>query len=266
MQINPASLLLLKKISAKKRAAEERSSVAVDHIDSSSSSETKSHKQRFQDWLSPKPETIQTFPGEKEIFRRGLILVTDTRLVFIDPFERMLKTYMFEHMISVHKQFYQTTTFNRLLCKGLLILSVLVFFIILTVDFLDSSSRGFFLAYIPLFASILIGLKVWNDMKPSYVVHWRMSDNTYEEIRQEPLLSERIKGDTKRAEFMNDFANAINQALSAKAWCQPGTPGKNDEGSSSEDSDQQSANTSKSAKSDQPTSPKLELVTDSYQQ
>ena len=55
-------------------------------------------------------------------------------------------------------------------------------------------------------------------MKPMYVIHWRMRDQTYGEIVQEPWLSERIKGDNKREEFMNELSDAMNQALSAKAW------------------------------------------------
>ena len=102
MQLNPASLLLLKKISAKRRT-ESRSSTVVDHQEPSSDS--RSRAERFQDWLSPKPDAIQSYPGENEILRQGLVLVTDTRLAYIDPFDRMLKTYMFEHMISVHKVF-----------------------------------------------------------------------------------------------------------------------------------------------------------------
>lgn len=213
MKPGRSSFLQLKKLSEKYRAASSATEKRQNEIAKSSS-----RTERLQDWLSPKPEAIQLFAGEKELFRKGLILVTDTRLSYIDPFDRMLKTYMFEHMISVHKQFYRATVFNQRLCKGLLILSVLIFLIILTIDLLDSASSGFFLVYVPLFASIAVGLKAWNDMKPWYVVHWRMRDHTYGEITQMPLLRERLKGDTKREEFMNDLANAMNEALSGKTW------------------------------------------------
>lgn len=213
MQINLPALLLLKRISAKKVAQDD---LAAN--DSQTPTETKSPKTRFTDWLSPKPDVIKLFPGETEIFRQGVVLVTDTRLAYIDPFDRMLKTFMFEHMISLHKHFYRSTVFNRRLCKALLFISLLVFLIIVTIDLLDSKSSGFFLVYLPLLASILLGIKVWNDMKPWYVLHWRMRDNTYGEIVQEPMFRERIRGNNKREVFMNDLANAMNQALSAKAW------------------------------------------------
>jgi len=265
MQINLPALLLLKRISAKK-AAQDNLAANNSHT---SSTETKSRKTRFTDWLSPKPDVIKLFPGETEIFRQGLVLVTDTRLAYIDPFDRMLKTFMFEHMISLHKHFYQSTVFNRRLCKALLFIALLVFLIIVTIDLLDSKSSGFFLVYLPLLASILLGIKVWNDMKPWYVIHWRMRDNTYGEIVQEPMFRERIRGNNKREVFMNDLANAMNQALSAKAWW----PGRNHE------SDQllsgnrhpihdihsdQHTSVSSSGNQEQTKTP-LKLVTDNYQ-
>ncbi len=213
MRMSITSLLFLKNLSAKKAAAD----TGPDENNTATEPD-KSRKERFSDWLSPKPQEIKLFPGESEIFRKGLILVTDTRLAYIDPFDRMLKTYMFEHMISVHKQFYRTTLFNRRFCKGLLFITLLVFLIILTIDLLDSNSKGFFLIYVPLIASIAIGLKVWNDMKPRYSLHWRMRDLTYGEIVIEPLLRERIMGNNKREEFMNELAEAMNQALSGKSW------------------------------------------------
>ncbi len=215
MQPGITSILLLKKLVRSKKS--HSSSAAIASAQKASTS-NKSPKDRFQDWLSPKPEPIQIYPGETEIFRKGLILVTDTRLAYIDPFDRMLKTFMFEHMISVHKQFYRTTVFNRRLCKSILVLSILALVVVSTIDLFDNKSSGFALVYLPLFASIILGVKVWRDMKPWYVIHWRMSDHTYGEISQEPLLSERIAGDNKREEFMTDLANAMNHALSAKVW------------------------------------------------
>jgi len=261
MQINLHSLFLLKKLAGKNRQG--NSSATVDN-QTSTASEKKSRREKFSDWLSPKPEPIRLYPGEKEIFRKGTVLVTDTRLAFIDPFDLMLKTYMFEHMVSLHKQFYRTSIFNRRLCKALLFISLLVFLIIVTIDLLDSKSNGFFLVYLPLLGSIMLGVKVWNDMKPWYVIHWRMRDHTYGEILQEPMFSERIKGDNKREEFMSELASAMNQALSAKAWWpkngvdsefladyrHPGNENHSNTGTS---------NNINSAK------PQLTLVTDSYE-
>lgn len=263
MQINLPSLFSLKKFSRDKR---QRNNSAVANNQQSTPSNKKSRREKFGDWLSPKPEPIHLFPGEKEIFRKGLVLVTDTRLAYIDPFDLMLKTYMFEHMVSMHKQFYRTTIFNRRLCKSLLFISLLVFLVIVTIDLLDSKSSGFFLVYLPLIASILLGIKVWNDMKPWYVIHWRMSDHTYCEIVQEPWLSERIKGDNKREEFMNELADAINQALAARAW-RPGNPIESQfpvdyRHPGNENSNENQSNTSADTAS---VKPPLELVTDNYQ-
>jgi len=265
MQINLPSLLLLNKLSGKNR--EDNSSADASN-QQTTPSDKKSRRERFSNWLSPKPQDIKLFPGEKEIFRKGVVLVTDTRLAYIDPFDLMLKSYMFEHMISLHKQFYTTTIFNRRLCKALLFISLLVFLIIVTIDLLDSKSSSFNLVYLPLIASILLGLKVWSDMKPMYVIHWRMRDQTYGEIVQEPWLSERIKGDNKREEFMNELADAMNQALSAKAWWprngidseftaayrHPGNENSSNANSNSTSGDNSSTSESR-----------LKLVTDNYQ-
>jgi len=265
MQINLPSLFLLNRLSAKNR---QNNSAAVAKNQQTTPSNQKSRKERIVDWLSPKPQDIQLYPGEKEIYRKGMVLVTDTRLAYIDPFDLMLKTYMFEHMVSVHKQFYSTSIFNRRLCKALLFISLLVFLIIVTIDLLDSKSSRFFLVYMPLIASILLGIKVWNDMKPWYVIHWRMRDQTYGEIVQEPWFSERIRGDNKREEFMNELANAMNQALSAKTWW-PGNgvnraleaeyrhPGN-------ENSSHSNSNPGTAGNSGTTESP-LKLVTDNYQ-
>lgn len=219
MLLSSSSFLLLKKLSAKNHA-QKNAELVAKHQEASKELKTgsKSRTQRFQDWLSPKPAAIQSFPGEREIFRKGPFLVTDTRVAYIDPLDRMLKTYMFEHMVSLHKHFYRTTAFNRRLCKGLLALCFLVFFITLAIDLLDNKSSGFILVYLPLIASIVLGIKVWHDMKPWYVIHWRMKDHTYDEILQEPLLTERLKGDSSREVFMTELANAMSQAMSAKSW------------------------------------------------
>ena len=249
--MNLSSLLLLGKISkARKLSNDNRTNTVVKD------KPAKSRTQRLTDWMSSKPAPIKLFPGETELFRKGLVLVTDTRLAYIDPFDRMLKTFMFEHMISTHKQFYRTTDLNRRLCKGLLVLSVLAFLVIFTIDLLDSNSRTFFLVYIPLIAGIFIAIKVWNDMKPRYVIHWRMRDLSYGEIVQEPLLSERMMGNRQREVFMNNLADAMNQALSAKGWWPGAQPRKSD----------LSDDTSEEIGSGMPEEkPTLKLVTENYQ-
>ena len=262
MQINLPSLFLLKKLSD--RNTDSGTEINTEN-QQTAGSENKTRREKFSDWLSPKPAEIQLYPGEKEIYRKGVVLVTDTRLAYIDPFDLMLKTYMFEHMVSLHKQFYRTSVFNRRLCKTLLFISMVVFLIIVTIDLLDSKSSGFFLVYLPLLASILLGIKVWNDMKPWYVIHWRMRDHTYGEIVQEPYFSERIKGDNKREEFMNELADAMNQALSAKAWWP--APGMNREFPTDyrhpgNENSQHNSDTSDDTNS---MKPPLKLVTDNYQ-
>lgn len=250
MQLNFPSFLLLKKLAKQNQSSKDGAAKADVELTT-----RKTRKQRFADWMSPKPAPIPLYPGEVEIFRKGLVLVTDTRLAYIDPFDRMLKTYMFEHMISTHKQFYRTSDLNRRLCKGLMFFSLLVFLVILTIDLLDSNSSIFFLVYIPLLASIVIGIKVWNDMKPRYVVHWRMRDHTYEEIVQEPMLRERLVGSNKREVFMTDLANAMNQALSGKSWW----PGGELASAKSQDTDEAENHRSPQEK------PPLKLVTENYQ-
>lgn len=248
--MNLSSLLLLGKISKIRKEKNDNQAKAVVADKS-----VKSKRQLFTDWMSSKPEPIKLFPGETEIFRKGLVLVTDTRLAYIDPLDRMLKTFMFEHMISTHKQFYRTTDLNRRLCKGLLVFSVLAFLVILAIDILDSNSRTFFLVYIPLIAGILIAIKVWNDMKPRYVIHWRMRDLTYGEIVQEPYPGERMMGNREREMFMNNLADAMNQALSAKSWWPGGQPHASLPDNRYED-------TEDNASAEKPT---LKLVTENYQ-
>ena len=215
MRVDLSSLLFLKAASGKNKAAAEKEANQTTEL---SETPTKTRRAKFTDWLLAKPEPIKLFPNETELFRKGLILVTDTRLAYIDPFDRTLKTYMFEHMISLHKQFYRTTNFNRRLCKALIIISLLALLVVIAIDLLDNNTRGFILVYLPLIASIFIGIKVWNDMKPRYVLHWRMRDMTYGEIAQEPMFRERMMGNTDRETFMNELAEAMNEGLSRKSW------------------------------------------------
>jgi len=221
--MNLSSLLLLGKISKiRKEKNDNQAKAAV------ADKSVKSKRQLFTDWMSSKPEPIKLFPGETEIFRKGLVLVTDTRLAYI---------------------------LNRRLCKGLLVFSVLAFLVILAIDILDSNSRTFFLVYIPLIAGILIAIKVWNDMKPRYVIHWRMRDLTYGEIVQEPYPGERMMGNREREMFMNNLADAMNQALSAKSWWPGGQLHASLPDNTSED-------TEAIASAEKPT---LKLVTENYQ-
>ena len=163
-------------------------------------------------------EKIDSFPGEKEILRKPTMLVTDTRLAFIDPYDRTLKTYMFEHMISVNKVYYKPTAFLRALCKGLIITGILLLLITLIVDLLDNDSRGFVLVYIPAVLSLVIGLLVWRDMRPKYKVEWKMRDGSTDKIATELLFSAWLRNSKKKESGMDDLTRAMNEALSNKAW------------------------------------------------
>ena len=211
MQLQLSSLIFLKKMSARSKAREQS---AVETPVKSKPARASA----FIDWLSPKPKDIAVFPGEVVLFKKGTVLVTDTRLAYIDPFDRMLKTYMFEHMISMHKQFYRTTTLNRRLCKGLLFVSLLALLVTIIIDLIDDSSRGFIIVYVPLIFSIFLGLKVWRDIKPAYEMQWKMRDGTVDKIATEPMFRERMMNNTKREEFMDELALAMNTAITGKAW------------------------------------------------
>lgn len=150
--------------------------------------------------------------------RKGTVLVTDTRLAFIDPFDRMLKTYMFEHMISLQKKYYRTTAINRILCKALLLFGFILLLITLIIDLLDNDSRGFLLVYIPAILSLIVGLLVWRDMRPKYKIEWTMRDGSKDKIATEPLLREWLRNSKNREAFMDELAQAMNEALSGKAW------------------------------------------------
>lgn len=175
-------------------------------------------REAFNQKVKPKPKKIQSFSGENEILRKGNVLVTDTRLAFIDPFDRMLKTYMFEHMISLQKKYYRTTALNRLLCKGLLIFGFVLLLITLIIDLLDNQSRGFVLVYIPALLSLIVGLLTWRDMRPKYKIEWTMRDGTTDKIATEPMLKEWLTGKDRRESFMDELVQAMNEALSAKSW------------------------------------------------
>lgn len=166
----------------------------------------------------PGPRPIARFENEKEILRKGNVLVTDTRLAYIDPNDRMLKTYMFEHMISVDKTYYRCSALNRRLCKVLLLCGFLLLLFTFILDLLDTSSKGFILVYLPALLSMLIGALVWRDMRPKYKVEWRMRDGSTGKIATEPLFREWITDNRRREMFMDSVAQAINEALSAKAW------------------------------------------------
>ncbi len=199
----------------------------------------------------PKARRITAFSNEKEILRKGNVLVTDTRLAYIDPLDRMLKTYMFEHMISVDKTYYRGSAVNRRFCKILLFAGFVVLLMTVILDLFDSSSSGFILVYIPALLSVLIGAMVWRDMRPKYKVEWRMRDGSTGKISTEPLFKEWITDSRRRESFMDELAAAINEALSAKAWWPSERPSRE---SSAVDDPQ----TPESR-------PRLTLVTDKYQ-
>lgn len=166
----------------------------------------------------PGRSKIDTFPGEREILRKPTMLVTDTRLAFIDPYDRKLKTYMFEHMISVNKDYYKPTDFIRIFCKGLIFVGVLLLLITVIVDLLDNNSRGFVLVYIPALLSLIVGLLAWRDMRPKYKVEWKMRDGSTDKIATELLFGAWLMNKKNRETGMDDLTRAMNEALSNKAW------------------------------------------------
>lgn len=227
----------------------------VSAIGSKFNSKSASH------WITPKPKPIVTFPGETEIFRKGTILVTDTRLAYIDPLDRTLKTFMFEHMISVSKRYYRSTPLNNKLCKGLLLINLLLLLITLIVDMLDDSNRGFMLVYIPLLLSLLVGALAWRDMRPKYRMEWKMRDGSSGHIATEPMFREWVLDRKGREQFMDNLALAMNQALATKPWW-PSNRGNRGSYSNSQlnirkhESDDEKEGSGK---------PRLDLVTDHYQ-
>lgn len=166
----------------------------------------------------PARSKIDSFPGEREILRKPAMLVTDTRLAFIDPYDRKLKTYMFEHMISVNKDYYKPTNFIRGFCKGLIFTGVLLLLITIIVDLLDNNSRGFVLVYIPALLSLIVGILVWRDMRPKYKVEWKMRDGSTDKIATELMVSAWLMNSKTREDGMDELINAMNEALSNKAW------------------------------------------------
>ena len=209
-------------------------------------------KQVRQRLAIPKPRPVIAFKNEKEIFRKGHVLVTDTRLAYIDPFDRMLKTYMFEHMISLDKKYYRGSSMNRRFCKLLLLTCVFVLLLTFIIDLLDTTSRGFVLVYIPTLLSMLVGIMVWRDMRPKYRVQWKMRDGSTDQISTEPMFREWFLDNKRREAFMDELARAMNEALSGKAWW----PG----------SDNKTREFVEDVRDSQPAEkPKLTLVTDKYQ-
>ncbi len=202
---------------------------------------------------SPKP--IELFPGETEIFRKGTVLVTNTRLAYIDPNDRMFKTYMFEHMISLHKNYYRATPVNRLFCKVLLLTSTLMLVVAIAIDIFKETSQNYAIVYLPIMLGFLIGMLVWRDMRPRYTMQWKMRDGTEDKISTEPMYREWLLGKSQREEFMDGLAQAMNQAISAKSWW----PGNNNSDPASSDDTSEDPEHSETGK------PRLRLVTDNYQ-
>jgi len=254
MQRQLASLLLLARLRKRKNAAQS----AEVETQPEPNTDTKEKSGSVMNWLTIKPKPIEAYPGEVELFRKGPVLVTDTRIAYIDPYDRMLKTYMFEHMISVHKQHYLPTTLNRRFCIGLLFISIITLVIAIIFDIVADHASAFKIVYIPILASIAIGFKAWHDMKPKYVVHWRMRDLTYGEMSTEPYFRERIMNSKTRETFMDDLTNAMNKALSGKAWW-PSNGSYHRPAVAEKAAEEELANDAKEQK------PSLTLVTESYQ-
>jgi hypothetical protein len=177
-----------------------------------------SKQRELKDWWDAKPKPIRLYEGEKEIFRQGPVLVTDTRISHIDPFDRELKTYMFEHMISLRKNFYQASTRTRRICKALIIVALLTLLFTIIVDLMGEDTRRFIPVYFPLLISLIVGLIVWRDMRPKYRVEWFMRDGTSGGIKTEPLFREWMMNNQGREKFMNNLVDALNEAMAGKAW------------------------------------------------
>lgn len=172
----------------------------------------------IRQWFAVRPPAIATYAGEKELLRTATVLVTDTRIAYIDAFDRTLKTYMFEHMLSVSKHYYRPTVLNRRLCKGLIFGATIVLLIAIIIDIISGSHSSMLMVYVPLIFSLLIGALVWRDMRPRYNVEWQMTNGTNGKISTEPLMREWIMDNRNREKFMDRLAQAMTQALSAKAW------------------------------------------------
>ena len=185
---------------------------------SKSISTSATKRKELRDWWDSKPKPIKLFPGEVEIYRKGPVLVTDTRISHIDPFDRVLKTYMFEHMISLNKDFYHASSRTRGLCIGLIIITSLILLFTIVIDLLDEGSRLFAPVYIPLIISLVVGLIVWRDMRPKYRIEWFMRDGTSGGIKTEPLLREWLVNNNGREKFMDGLVEAMNSAIAGKAW------------------------------------------------
>ena len=164
------------------------------------------------------PSAISKYEGEREILRTSTLLVTDVRLVYIDAYDRTLKTYLFEHMISINKRFYQPTPFNAAFCKILVTLAFLILLITFILDLFSPDSQGFLMVYIPVLLSMLTGIMVWCDMRPNYSVEWTMRNGDSGQIKSEPMLREWLAGNNSRENFMLKLTNAMNEALSRSAW------------------------------------------------
>ena len=226
-----------------------------------------SKRKDLMDWWDSKPKPITLFPGEKEIFREGPVLVTDTRISHIDPFDRVLKTYMFEHMISLNKDFYHASARTHRLCIGLITLASLILLFTLFIDLVDEEARRFAPVYIPLLISLIVGLIVWRDMRPKYRIEWSMRDGNTGGIKTEPLLREWLVNNNKREQFMNKLVEAMNMAIAGKAWWPnretldqlSDNSQSTDSSITTEDADEENAATFRDSKS------KLKLVTDNYQ-
>jgi hypothetical protein len=177
----------------------------------------------IRNWLQTGPNAIAAYPGEKELLRTGTILVTDTRLAYIDAFDRTLKTYMFEHMLSVNKHYYRPTSLNRRLCKGVILAAIVVLLITIIVDMTSGNHSSMIMVYIPLLMSLVVGLLVWRDMRPRYSVEWEMTNGTKGKISTEPLMREWLLDNRNREKSMDRLAHAMNEALSAKAWWPKGS-------------------------------------------
>ena len=174
---------------------------------------------------------------------------------------------MFEHMISINKDFYHASARTRRLCMALIALASLILLFTLVIDLMDEEARLFAPVYIPLLISLLVGLIVWRDMRPKYRIKWFMRDGKEGGIKTEPLFREWLVNNNGREQFMNRLVEAMNMAIAGKAWWPHRQPldqvssntESTDSSRTAEDDGELNVRAIRDSKS------KLKLVTDNYQ-
>lgn len=183
---------------------------------------------------------------------------------------------MFEHMISLNKNFYHASARTRRICVALIVLASLTLLFTVVIDVMGEDSRRFMPVYIPLLISLVVGLIVWRDMRPKFRIEWFMRDGNSGGIKTEPLFREWLVNNNGREQFMNKLVEAMNQAIAGKAWWPHQQPVNHSVGNANsvETQDEDSDSLEKSTPSDterpsretlRNSKKELRLVTDNYQ-